>query len=124
MTNRSEKSGQQTVICHFSLVIGHLSFCALSVSACDLIAWLCLKALRRLLAQLPRARLSRNVPLRLGQHLVTHHEFSDRSGAKQRRIEMRVEMMNRLDSRVARRLMPPHRVRKGNAKKVVVTRRG
>ena len=37
---------------------------------------------------------------------------------------MRVEMMNRLDSRVARRLMPPHRVRKGNAKKVVVTRRG
>src|ERR1041384_2289124 len=33
MTNRSQKSGQQTAICHFSLVIGHLLLRALSVSA-------------------------------------------------------------------------------------------
>ena len=37
---------------------------------------------------------------------------------------MGVEMMNRMDSRAARRLMPSHRVRKGNVKKVVVTHRG
>src|SRR6266568_3759817 len=29
MTNRSQKSAQRTAICHFSLVIGHLSFLSL-----------------------------------------------------------------------------------------------
>src|SRR5206468_11165798 len=50
-------------------------------------ALLCLKALRRLLAQLPRARLRRTVPLRRCQHRVTHHESSDRCGPTPRRIE-------------------------------------
>src|SRR5213080_759101 len=33
MTNRSQRSGQRTAICHFSLVIGHFSLCVLCVSA-------------------------------------------------------------------------------------------
>src|SRR5205809_7161641 len=33
MTNRSQRSGQRTAICHFSLVIAHFSLCVLCVSA-------------------------------------------------------------------------------------------
>src|SRR5439155_24139582 len=33
MTNRSQKSGRRTAICHWSLVIGHWSFCQISFAA-------------------------------------------------------------------------------------------
>src|SRR6266516_1814746 len=33
MTNRSQKSGERTAICHFSFVIGHLSFSFSALSA-------------------------------------------------------------------------------------------
>ncbi len=61
-----------------------------------------------------------DVALRSGEHLIADHELPDRSGAKQWRIEVSMQMPLVMGLSIGRTLMESHRVRERTLEKVVV----
>jgi hypothetical protein len=72
------------------------------------------------LPQLCRGELRGDIPLRHGEHLITHHELLYGRGAQQRRVEMKMEMPFRMVAAVGRLLVDTHGVGKTGKEKVIV----